>query len=1329
MSRRIEAHYVNGVDSRVVISRNFSQLFAVLAAFLLVISLLFGISVNGSSAWADDDPIESGAEGYVKDDETKDAGGFTDLIERSDQMNYQEENNRNSFGFVINRFFSINYLNWVPYATKDKPKEDRICHQDDPWAGTPLYHNCDIPNLMTDFVQGIVGLVIPSGPVNATTKDAEVPFGFGIPSYIPGDGKVPVNPDERSVKYTGLELYGYSPVFTSYKGEWDQVQVATSARLMSNFGTGDRLVLGAKTIVNGVLKGSEKGLSNFNDKIKKGKLFSAVASGISGTVEGGVSAAFNTVLDSSDNNVAASWGWYRVGYGGTLYNARELSAAEKTAATEKMFKALFAPDAKKAEVPKDLQGIIQGPPKPKNAISKCEAHIQDEKTKSAKLVEIKPPDGISTGISEKDCKDQAKSQYNDEKPVWSKDGNQKAEKLADWQKNNKKIFDIANKYNLKCPINNDETKRDQTIANFYNCWEQAYDGAADAAIEQAQNSENDKWFEQKLEKNNMQKFLKDHPEHNINAPWNRFVCTDSQGKDLKDTKTNSFVFLYTVGKDKKPVKNPKCGEVRPPIQNGYFGNGYKSPYVSGDQDAPQNDTRWTALPKYSVANFLFPQTMWGDPNALANNGLKISKVAAQLSNTMIDLAFAPVLQKLGIVPKLMTMTEGFRDGIYAPLSAFVMALAGMSIVFAAGRKREYAKSFRNLVIILTSFMVGVMILAKPARVFKAVDEVPAMIETAVAGTIFHAGTGGDEKICSSTSAVGGTTKDLSDKDTGFSPSTAVRSMECEVWRTFVFDPWVSGQFGTNYYNLYAAGHAPQAPGAHALQNKNTDLVGDAEVQMGGANGTVNNWALYQLDVMTSGTSTTKDLSQRANGVPRDFYRIVDAQAGPNNASMSDSRYFDMWAGKNEGHRNSVAMLSAFSSISGLVMIVMYSFTKIEITLLSAFLLLMLPIMLLAGLHPTGGRGSLKKYTGTIVSLMFRRVMLVAMLAFAIKFMVVVGASSAPYPMIALITFTICFAFIANKKRIVDLFTVQVENAFGGIMAREIVSNPNATIANNTPLTVKNKIERTSAATRGAIGGAVSGLITGGVSGAVSNAKQMAVMESNKKVNKQRKSGLGALQRRSMANKAARNASNGYIQNELKQREYKKNKILNEINEQRKLENEFRELPDADQKKDIPEIKPTKLNKKALQKYNKLDKEIADLERRMNAVTIQDKKRKKSRNFDPKRLDVDAQSIAQQKNAIFKEIEQKRAEKARIRKQIELLNDNEATWDDYEKTLDQKKNKKGNDTQLTKFQKNVERYKFATEKMQANLDAAQQELTETAEKFKKKNKGDKNERDR
>lgn len=1092
-----------------------TSFFTVISAFLAAVFLSIAVlslfsSYDSFTAFADDEEdskeeIDKLADDYIVDKD--DGDPFWGTVDK-----FNKEGNpaaKKDFSSVMARLFTTQYMNDTHKGSAQSGTKNGIggsgrnCKVDATGKGTPLYHNCDVPNIVTELVQDASSLLIQSGPNNAEIQKSTLMWGaFGLPSKIPGKG-APVDASERSVKYTALELYGYNLRYTSYQGEWDHIKVMTTARALANYGWMDNIKMSVTAVFQGVATGMEVASDNFTDEISTGNVFGAIGGFFTGFFEGAASGGIHSILDTSDLNVFNTYAWYRVGYGGTLYNARELTGTEVAArARAEMMNMITSGQPDDAKVPEDLEKIKSGPDYPKEAISKCvllRGKLKNVSWGSAKT---------SPGVTKKKCASIAKSQYeirqaSDNPPKgdnadykWTKDGNQKQESLASWKKRHVKTFEAAKKYGINCTMGKDGKDRAKSIAAFKSCWPDEYAGAESEALKHDQTERNEEWVKEKLGPNALQEWVAADPSRNFNAPWNRFVCTTASGKDKK--KDGQLVMLYNA----QGKHNDECGEVRPPIQDGLFGNGYLS-----DQNKPGLDTR-NKVASSSFLSALLPFD--ADITTISNVGLGLATFATRVSNTVINLTFSPVFESLGIDKIVVKLIKEFRDSIFFPLVALMVAITGVMALWSAGKNKDYKRQFTSILLMAGVILSGVFLMYKPDMTLKAVDEVPAEIEKAIIGTIFAVGSDPGDQLCTSTGTVSGKKgTGLDGKRLSYNPNDSARSLMCENWRAFAFNPWVYGQWGTGMNNLYSKGSGS----ANTMNNTNGDLVGSASVNMGGGK-KMKNWAVYQLNAMSSGTASYVDSDRPTGKIDRNFYRLIDLQAGPENGKGTDSRYFQTWSGSNWGDRLTVSFMAPIVAAFGAVTVIVYSITKIQIAFATVIMLLFLPFIFLIGIHPTMGRTKLKAYAGTIVGLMIQRVLLV--LVMAVMFKVVVGftTASGSYLINSLAAIAACIAFLIMRKQFLDFVFSTVSSKMGAPIGGQFVSDPekwqrekvirpNGFIANKSEVALKGA--QTIAA------GGIAGFVSGGVSGAYRNAAQATKIERDNLLNRQRRRGYGPLQ--------------------------------------------------------------------------------------------------------------------------------------------------------------------------------------------------------------------------
>lgn len=1125
-----KSQYITAGEAHTLSSRKnnvFRAFFTTMIASLVLLATVLAIFGGTIVAYADSEEdakkeISKLADDYI----VKNSEGEMDLGATLDIA--RKDTDPNTFGYILTRLFSTDYINKAPDASKNKqPNNGTNCRVSDPHAGTPLYHNCDVPNMLTEFTQDFLAVIMQNGPIGAEASSSKAGLlNLGLPDNIPGNG-APINPNDRNVKYTGLELFGYNFNYTSYAGEWDHIKVMTAARSMSNFGFIDGMKLGASAVFNGIASGVGTGVTNFVSSLTSGDIFGAIGGFWGGLFESGSSRIVNTVLDTSDQNVFSTHSWYRIGYGSTLYNARELTSDEVAAkAKSELFKMIQGTKPAEAQTPADLESIKGGLPEPKEAISKCLYKNASGVMKEYGATDVPP------GATEASCIEQAKKSADaanaardaanennsnipgsidggfpvpdvEPKHEWSIDGTQKLETIAMWISNNSATLAIAEKYNMGVTINTDESKRNATVASVRSEWAGKYNDAELEYLKAEQEIIGSDWMNEQLSPGAFEAYVTEDKSRNYNAPWNRFVCTDANGDDIK-TASGDRVFLY----DYNGNLNSSCKEVRAPIQNGFFGNGSDS--------AIPNDTRYDMVDT-SIFGSIFKVT--NIYNVIGNFGLWLSTAATRLSGAIMGLAFSPLLSTFGIDTLVVTGIAALRDSLFFGLMTLLIGVAGIMSLWSAGKNRDYGRQAVSLLIMALTIFTGALLMFMPAKVIQLVDEVPAAIERSIVGNIFSVGNTTTDQLCTAS----GTPTEVKDTDLEgkvlpYNASEGTRSLLCENWRAFAFNPWVYGQWGTNAANLYASG----TNNDNTMQNTNGSLVGNASVKMGGGID-MKNWATYQLDTVTTGTASFDDPKAKNGKVNRNFYKIIDMQAGPNNGAGTDGRYFDTWSG-NGIVRPVVGLLGAGVALLGAFTVIVYSFAKIQIAFVITLMLIIMPIMFLMGIHPTAGRMKLKGYFGSIIGLILQRIVLVLLLAVMFRILSEVGTISTDYFMTALFTVIICIAFLKLRKPVLDMVFTGVSNTMGQPIGKQFIDKPKSFVGNQIGggSLVRNKIQEARSIGGSVATGAIAGIVTGkGVRNSVS---QTAKSEISLLKNRQRRAGYGVLQTAAQGVKAGKEAA-------------------------------------------------------------------------------------------------------------------------------------------------------------------------------------------------------------
>lgn len=1132
-----------------------ARIAALLTMLIIVLSMFTSLSNSGTAFAEEKDPNQKVQEKLEEEaNKYKEANNGEGESEEENFYNIvnkgmDDDAEANPFALVIQRVFSVDYLNKTPKAAPGgayEPKEYN-CDANIDKKNTAYYHNCDVPNILTEFMQDMFRIYLPEGIIEGERDNAAVSNQwFGMPSNIP-DGEVPIDPAERSIKYTGLELSGYNFKYSTYEGEWDWIKVQTEARMMSNFGASQRLNLGAQSVLNGMVGGTKQSYDNTKEALGRGDLIGAVSGSFTGFFSGGASSSISTILDTSDGNVFGNNAWYRPDYGSTLYGARELNEDELAATINAyVYNNMQSADTPVSNLPDDFEDIKTPPPAPKEDIASCK--IKNSSSENAEMIaytgEGEDASKTAPGVSEDDCiqasKDQANGKDYAPEYEWSKDGTQKGETLAKWESNNKDWFEKASKYGLQCSIDtkNDSNKEDK-LASFYACVPAAYDEALYQYTQQdredfLENGEAEKIFEESgdggfadfsaelgNESANQFRLMNERRKANFNAPWNRYVCLDENGKDMIDANGN---FRYVFKEDGELTDN--CGEIRAPIQDGFFGNGY----IAGEQDLPGIDTRREAFDP-SVFNVIFSPSITF--NYVSNFFLSITSFTTRLSNTLLNLSFSPVLETIGVDKIVIDLIEGFRDSVFLPASVIVAGTAAVYILARSVKQRQYRGAFRDFLMIVVIFVLGVVMMFAPERTLRLVDNGPAEIEQIFIGSVFGSFQEFDDQLCTATDSVasGAESTDPESENDANSPKAVVRQLMCENWRVFAFNPWVAGQWGEDFNKLYAS-NQEDIDENNKLSNTNTDLVGDAEVVMGNDT-SVHNWALYQLSLQSTGTGTTIDYSKPSGTLDPNMYRIVDMQMGPDNGEGTDSSYATMWSGNDPGIRLFVAGFSTMSSIFGFIAVASYSVTKILLSIMTTFILLALPFVFLVALFPGRGVQTLWKYLMTLIGLIVQRVVLVLALAVMMRVLISLSTATDFYIFSAMIAIAVCIIFISFRKWLMTNIMGAITQRTGQLASSD-TSDVLKAAQDRTPSTIKNSISSARAKMTGAASGAAGNYsVNRDIGKAAKAAKENSKQHEKVEHNRQRRRGFGLGQSAGEAAKAARGEHVQSIKDELK----------------------------------------------------------------------------------------------------------------------------------------------------------------------------------------------------
>lgn len=648
-------------------------------------------------------------------------------------------------------------------AVVDGPDGGRVvCDHDN--DGHLLYHNCNIPSFLTGVMQVIYYGTLSGQPVVGAGKtSAKAAGGFGVPL---GVENVPIEGESRYKEYTALEVFGYNLPLTAYVGEWDNIVVITKARLMSNFGLWDKILITGHTIFKGIKKATKSLVQLFTGFKQDTSKYNA------GFMTGVIGGTIESMIDTSDANVAYTHAWSRVTFADNVYNARYLSSkdvAERQA--EEMIKYMLEninDEMLDHPVFGQWLGIYYDDLRPWSAGSSNENDVR--------FVFTSPPN--ANEMTQQELEAEMQKQFHQ----WATDPD-----VVEFFDH--KVRDTKNIHAWDLIDPSDYHTLFPFIAQYHEDWD---DGIkSDAAESSGPMME----ITDKLANKFLAKDLHYQPQREIS----RWVCVD----DTKEVTHDDIMEADYVFAQKKTVdeeaeyQDPNgkgCLPIRPPIEAGFFGTGYQVK----DPNYEITDTRWLAhnnalgagLTK-GVSSLVYGTPFWS----------KISSLFAKITNTLLSLSFSNIFEMLGLTKIVESTVLALRDSVFWPLAYLAIGLLAFWLFVSAMRKRSIKMFFVGIGLAMVVFVFSIYMLDRPHHIMALIDEIPSKIERAAMQVIDLPDNKQD--ICGSTKG--------SEK--------GVRQIQCMVWDVCVFSPYIYQQWGTVYDNLDSS----------KFNNSNKDLVGDGGI--------------------------------------------------------------------------------------------------------------------------------------------------------------------------------------------------------------------------------------------------------------------------------------------------------------------------------------------------------------------------------------------------------------------------------------------------------------------------------------------------------------------
>lgn len=305
--------------------------------------------------------------------------------------------------------------------------------------------------------------------------------------------------------------------------------------------------------------------------------------------------------------------------------------------------------------------------------------------------------------------------------------------------------------------------------------------------------------------------------------------------------------------------------------------------------------------------------------------------------------------------------SGLRDALYAEFIGVGIMMAALYLGYVGLIKRSSTTAGAGALWLVLAVVCGFLVMYNPTIIPRTSNAVVTAVTAPVMNSVTGAATGqlANSDICAlpRTTTVSGSGGAMADGRVLPVNDSITRSTSCSLWATFVYTPWVIGQFGVS-------------PTSSALAASDETPI----VNLGG-NKRAQNWAVAQLDAQAVDYGTVGQAEQTA-AMSTKAENMTKVTAFAN----SNEQIKPTWRGTAGVERIGVAAYSFVAALLGLAVVVVFSATILIQQVAVLVLTVVSPLMFLIGTHPDTGKRILQRWAAMLAGAIAKQVLAVILLS-------------------------------------------------------------------------------------------------------------------------------------------------------------------------------------------------------------------------------------------------------------------------------------------------------------------------------------------------------------
>lgn len=289
----------------------------------------------------------------------------------------------------------------------------------------------------------------------------------------------------------------------------------------------------------------------------------------------------------------------------------------------------------------------------------------------------------------------------------------------------------------------------------------------------------------------------------------------------------------------------------------------------------------------------------------------------------------------------------------------------------------------------------------------------------------------------------------------------VRQMQCTMWYSFLYTPWVMGEFGANPstateesnlregWTAALGGGGLGEPGKSVIQlgagSNDAPYDGNgyrvsgkvSKVKMGSYEPSEKsqNWALFMLDNQVNYPGSTESHRQQQQLA---LLNVTAAQLHKEDPNTT-------FKGASSDGRMATAGLSLIAALGAGLMVVIVSMSIIILDVGMIILVLISPLFFLIGVHPGAGRRVALGWAETVLGLAIKRVVLSMVLSVMLIFYssILAQGSELPWMIAMILVVAVSIGGISYKDKILDMFGKVSLGGNGGFGSPDVPGSSHA----------------------------------------------------------------------------------------------------------------------------------------------------------------------------------------------------------------------------------------------------------------------------------------------